>query len=162
MLFYTVQSSPRLDYMLDLVSSEIFNEPFTPTRDRTLYLSYTGAKLNYSSERISEKEFFLMPHTLLFESGISEQSIDRFDVFGRPAFFRTEGDFPFDILAAAFFLVSRYEEYLFFKPDDFGRFPHQASVAFREKFLDCPIINYWLEDFKKILAQKFPGLVFRK
>ncbi len=161
MLFYTVHPSPRLDYMLDLVSNEILNEPFIQTSDRSVYLSHKGPKLNYSPERISDSEFYLFPHKLLFETDISEQPIDRFDIFGRPAFFRTEGDFPFDIFAAAFFLVSRYEEYLLFQPDKYGRFPHQASLAFRENFLDFPIINYWLDDFKKSLGRKFPDLIFR-
>ena len=161
MLFYTVHPSPRLDYMLDLVSNEILTEPFIHTSDRSVYLSYTGPKLNYSPERISETEFYLFPHKLLFETDIKTQPIDRFDIFGRPAFFRTEGDFPFDIFAAAFFLVSRYEEYLLFQPDKYGRFPHQASLAFRENFLDFPIINYWLDDFKKSLGRKFPDLIFR-
>jgi hypothetical protein len=58
-------------------------------------------------------------------------------------------------------LLSRYEEYLPFAPDSYGRFPHQASLAFNEKFLDFPLINYWLEDFKSALRQKFPELVFR-
>ena len=155
MLFYSVHKSPRLDYVLDLVSNEIFNEPFIQTSDRSVYLSYTGAKLNYSSERISETEFYLFPHQLLFETDISEQQIDRFDIFGRPAFFQTEGDFPFDIFAAVFFLVSRYEEYLLFQPDKYGRFPHQASLAFKENFLDFPLINYWLDDFKKSWAGNF-------
>ena len=70
MLFYTVHSSPRLDYVLDLVSNEIFNEPFIQTSDRSVYLSYTGPKLNYSPERISETEFYLLPHKLLFETDI--------------------------------------------------------------------------------------------
>ena len=161
MLFYSVHKNPRLDYILDLVSNEILNEPFAQTSDRSVFLSYTGVKLNYSTGRISENEFYLSPHTLLFEEGITEQQIDRFDLSGRPAFFRTDGDFPFDIFAAAFYLVSRYEEYLLFQPDKYGRFPHQASLAFRENFLDFPLINYWLDDFKKSLNQKFPELIFR-
>jgi len=161
MLFYSVHKSPRLDYVLDLVSSEIFNDPFILTNDRSFYQSYTGPKLNYSSERISENEFYVLPHHLLFETGISDQSVKRFDIFGRPAFFQTEGDFPFDIFAATFFLVSRYEEYLLFRPDKYGRFPHQASLAHRENFLDCPLVNYWLDDFKKTLGGKFPELIFR-
>jgi hypothetical protein len=161
MLFYSVQNSPRLDYILDLVGNEIFNGPFIFTSDRSVYRSHTGAKLNYSSETILANEYYLSPHHLLFETGISEQQINRFDVSDRPAFFQTDGDFPFDIFAAVFYLVSRYEEYLLFQPDKYGRFPHQASLAFRENFLDFPVINYWLDDFKKSLIRKFPELIFR-
>src|SRR5450432_219737 len=161
MLFYSDHKNPRLDYMLDFISGEIFNEPLVPTCDQSAYLSYAGAKLNYSNERLSNTEFYIQPHPLLFETGIRDQEINRFDYSGRPAFFQTAGDFPFDIFAAAFFLISRYEEYLLFQPDKFGRFPFQASLAFRENFLDFPLINYWLEDFKKSLRQKFPELIFR-
>src|SRR5450432_359725 len=161
MLFYSDHKSPRLDYMLDLISNEILNELFIQTSDQSAYLSYSGAKLNYSSERFSDKEFYIKSHQLLFETGIREQQIKRFDFSGRPAFFQTDGDFPFDIFAAVFFLVSRYEEYLLFQPDKYGRFPHHASVAFKENFLDFPLINYWLEDFKTALRMKFPELILR-
>ena len=103
MLIYSEHRSPRLDYMLDLISSEIFTEPFVHTSDKPAYLSYTGYKLNYSVERFSEGEFFLQPHPILFETGIRDQPVLRFDFSSRPAFFKTEGDYSFDIFAAAFF-----------------------------------------------------------
>jgi hypothetical protein len=161
MLFYSDHKNPRLVYILDLISDEIFIEPFIQTSDKSAFISYTGTKLNYSAERLSENEFFIQPQGLLFETGIREQMISRFDFSGKPAFFQTTGDFPFDIFAAAFYLISRYEEYLLFQPDKYNRFPHQASLAYKEKFLDFPLINYWLEDFKKVMLRKFPELVFR-
>jgi len=161
MLFYSDLHTPRLEYILDLVSNEIFNEPFRQTSDKTAFISYTGAKLNYSKDRLTEKEFLVVPHGLLYENSICDQQIMRFDVSGNQAFFQTEGDFPFDIFSAAFFLVSRYEEYLPFEPDKYGRFPHQASLAFKEGFLEVPLINRWLEDFKIALRRHFPEIIFR-
>lgn len=161
MLFYSSHSSPRLAYILDLVSNEIFHEPVTLILDKKSFISYAGGKINYSEERLSSDEFYVKPHGLLFEIGIEEQLIIRKDSSGKPAFFETSGDFPFDIFAAAFYLVSRYEEYLLFQPDKYGRFPHQTSLAYKENFLDLPLINYWLEDFKKALRLKFPDLSFR-
>ncbi len=161
MLFYSDYSSPRLNYILDLISIEIFNESITLISDREAFKSYIGPKLNYSDVRITESEFFIKQHGLLGETGICEQQIKRTEISGKPAFFQTEGDFPFDIFAASFFLVSRYEEYLPFQPDKYGRFPYKASLAYKENFLDFPLINYWLEDFKIALRQKFPDLIFR-
>jgi hypothetical protein len=161
MLFYSDHNSPRLVYMLDLISGEIFNEPFTLTSEKKAFVDYPGTKLNYSAERLTEREFFIRNRELLFETSIREQQITRFDSSGKPAFFQTVGDFPFDIFAAAFFLVTRYEEYLSFQPDKYGRFPVQDSLAFRENFLDFPLVNYWLEDFKTALRKKFPELIFR-
>jgi hypothetical protein len=161
MLFYSNHSSPRLVYILELISNEIFNEPISLTSDKEKFVACTGARLNYSDERLSENEFFIRPQGLLSETTIRQQPISRFDFSGKPAFFRTTGDFPFDIFAASFFLVSRYEEYLLFQPDKYGRFPFQDSLAFKENFLDIPLVNYWLEDFKTALHHKFPELIFR-
>ncbi len=161
MLFYSDRHSPRLEYILNLVGNEILNEPFRWTSDKLAFASYAGAKLNYSADRLSENEFIIQPRELLFEIGIRIQQIDRFDHSGMPAFFKTKGDFAFDIFAAVFFLVSRYEEYLPFEPDQYGRFPHHASLAFKESFLDTPLVNYWLEDLKNALREHYPGLIFR-
>src|ERR1700722_18154685 len=161
MLFYSNQNSPRLSYILELISNEIFIEPFTLISDKDAFISYSGTKLNYSDERLSGNEFFIKNQELLFETGIHQQQIKRIDYLGKPAFFETTGDYPFDVFAASFFLVSRYEEYLSFQPDKYGRFPHQDSLAFKENFLDFPLINYWLEDFKIVLHQKFSDIIFR-
>jgi hypothetical protein len=161
MLFYSDYNSPRLNYILDLISNEIFNEPFIQIADKDAFISYTGAKLNYSPERLSDNELFINHHGLLSESDICEQQINLINYLGKPAFFETTGDYPFDIFAASFYLVSRYEEYHSFLPDKYGRFPHKDSLAFKENFLDFPLINYWLEDFKIVLRHKFPDIIFR-
>ncbi len=69
-------------------------------------------------------------------------------------------DLPFDLFSACFFLLSRYEEYLPFEPDQYGRFEADQSLAFRIGFLEEPVIDQWLILFKKLLQQKFPDLVF--
>ena len=75
------------------------------------------------------------------------------------AFFKSEGDYPFDIFSAVFYLLSRYEEYLPHKKDMYGRYAHENSLAFKEGFLNLPLINIWLEDFKNVLKKKFPSLI---
>ena len=76
-------------------------------------------------------------------------------------FFETTGDFPFDIFAASFYLLSRYEEYLPHQQDQYGRYAHTNSLAYKEGFLQTPLINIWLQDFRKALHEKFPELIFR-
>ncbi len=65
-------------------------------------------------------------------------------------------DLPFDMFSACFFLLSRYEEYLPFEPDQYGRFEADQSLAFRTGFLEEPVIDQWLILFKKLLLQKIP------
>jgi hypothetical protein len=71
-------------------------------------------------------------------------------------------DIGFDIFAAVFYMVSRYEEYLPFTPDSHGRFKASESLAYQHNFLQHPVVNTWIEYFKKMLLEKFPSLQFRQ
>ncbi len=158
MLIYSSTITPRLQYVAEFSGKEIFGQPLKITADLTHYHQYTGAKINYSSEKIDANEFWIRPSSLLFDDKITEQSIQCFETDGCKAFFKTEGDFPFDIFAASFYLLSRYEEYLPHQKDIYGRYAHENSLAYKEGFLDQPLINNWLKLFKTKVKQKFPSL----
>jgi len=157
-LIYTQTITPRLQYIADFLGKEITSKSFEITTDKEYYLKGSIAKINYSAERISTEEFWLNPHSLLFENKISEQFIQCFEVSRQKAFFKTDGDFPFDIFAASFYLLSRYEEYLPHRKDMYGRYAYESSVAFKEGFLAQPLINLWQKLFKEALKNKFPQL----
>lgn len=155
MIVFSNTITPRLQYILDFIGKEINDKPFRILTNETEFRDYGGPKINYSNERITGEEFFLKPHTILFEGNVQVQSIECFEVNGTKAFFKTEGDFSFDIFAAAFYLISRYEEYLPHRKDMYGRYAHENSLAFNENFLHLPLVNLWLEDLKKKLKEKF-------
>jgi hypothetical protein len=90
-----------------------------------------------------------------------EQNISCFEINFHKAFFETNGDIRFDIFAASFYLISRYEEYLPHEKDLFGRYSHTNSLAFREGFLNQPLINIWLNEFRNVLAARYPDLQFK-
>jgi hypothetical protein len=46
-----------------------------------------------------------------------------------------------DIIASAFFMLTRWEEYVLSDRDEHDRFPAAASLAFRCNFLDRPVVN---------------------
>ena len=162
LLFYSNTISPRLQYIVDFFSEELFDEPIQLITDAELFRQSSVPKLNYSDRDFSEKEFFIRKTTLLFEKGIRPQDVECFDLNFHKALFPTSGDFPFDIFAASFYLISRYEEWLPHEKDAYGRYAHTNSLAYKEGFLQQPIVNIWLEEFKKALLQKFPQLVFRR
>jgi hypothetical protein len=83
---------------------------------------------------------------------------------GLPVFFQSSADpdFPFDVFAAAFFLISRYEEYLPHEADAHGRYMASSSLAFRNGFLDRPVIDLWAWELAKSLLRKFQTLTFRR
>ena len=161
LLLYSPHITPRLRYIVDFIGRELFDEPITLTADDELYVDHPGPRLNYSDIEMDEAEFFIHSTPLLFQAGIDAIDVECFELNFHKAFFPTRGDFPFDIFAASFYLMSRYEEYLPGTPDEYGRFDHTRSLAFREGFLDMPIVNIWLKEFKKALLKKYPNLIFR-
>lgn len=161
LLLYTHTVTPRLEYIVDFFSRELFDEPIEVTSSRAAYNASIQPRINYSGQAFSETEFFIEHTGLLFERGIRQQKIECFEVNFHKAFFQTRGDFPFDIFAASFYLLSRYEEYLRHTKDEYGRYAHTNSLAFREGFLQQPLVNIWMEEFRKALQQKFPSLRFK-
>lgn len=162
LLVYTPAETPRIKYVVDFFSRELFEEPITLTTDKDRFRQHEGPRLNYSPDPISAGEFFLKPVSLLFETGITTPELQGVVHNGYKTFFQTTGDFPFDIFAAAFYLIVRYEEYLPYEPDAFGRYPHRASLAYREGFLQQPLVNIWTADFRNALQQRFPALQFSR
>src|SRR5580704_14997961 len=173
MLLFSTHITPRLSYIVEFVSKEFFGESgyIAITTDKEAFIAAAGPRINYSAETITGC-FALRPATppgssamaaipLLFDSGIHAIDIECFLSKDQKAFFPTAGDFPFDLLAAIFYLLSRYEEYLPHPKDQYGRFPHTHSLAWREGFLDQPLVNTWLQEFKSALSRHYPGLIFR-
>jgi len=148
----------RLQYILDFIGKETIGQTLQITNDAETFRKYQGPKINYSKARITDSEFRIQNVELLFETGIRHQLIHCFETNNYKAFFKTGGDFPFDIFASSFYLLSRYEEYLPHEDDVYGRYAHKTSLAFRENFLHLPLINLWIEHLKKSLTTKFPAL----
>lgn len=161
MLLYCNHITNRLKYIIDFFGKELFDSAVGITTDKTTFLHSVEPKINYSDEAFSEDEFFIHATSLLFETDIKPKHIDCFELNYNKAFFQTDGDFHFDVFAASFYLLSRYEEYLPHEKDEYGRYAHTNSLAFKENFLHVPLINIWLQELKKALKKKFPVLIFR-
>lgn len=160
MIVYSPNISNRLRYIVKFIAEELTGQNCIITRDPAEFIAYAGPAINYSTQGIREVELRIMPHSLLFEEGIQRLSIVSCDWNGHPAFFPGDGDIPFDLFSASFYLLSRYEEYLPYTKDLYGRYPHTASLAYQQGFLDKPLINYWLQDLKNVLQGKFPDFTF--
>jgi hypothetical protein len=86
LLFYSNTISPRLQYIVDFFSDELFDEPIQIITDAELFRQSIVPKLNYSDRDFSEKEFFYPQTTLLFEKGIRTQDVECFDLNFHKAF----------------------------------------------------------------------------
>ncbi len=163
LLVYSGSEGPRWKYIAQALLGDIAGVPFLLTHDREAYLSYDGPCLNYSTQRIRPEEILLVPSGLLEETGVTKRSISTFLHNGHPCFFPVrEGDLPFDLFSAAFWLLSRYEEYLPHGVDRFGRYDHTQSLAFREGFLNIPVVSIWAEELRMLLTKVFPMLQLKR
>ncbi|MFT3902900.1 MAG: polysaccharide deacetylase family protein [Niabella sp.] len=156
-LLYCPDTTKRVEYAFRFITGEITNQPFTITHDREAFQQSEAIKINYSREPLGTKALNIFPIGLLQETGIRPQSIQCVDHNEMKIFFQTDGDLGFDIFSAIFYLLSRYEEYLPYPPDKYGRFPHTQSLAFQNGFYQQPLINEWLQQLQTKLSELFPA-----
>lgn len=161
LLVYTTRLSPRLKYIFDLLVKDLIGLDYLFCLQAEEFRKYEGPKISYADHPIAEEPFFFASR-LLFEKGIEDQQINVFEWKGLPVFFGTHPKYilPFDIFAASFYLVSRYEEYLPHIKDEHMRFSPQQSLAWQKGFLNKPLVNIWARELKKILVDRFPKLLF--
>ncbi len=72
---------------------------------------------------------------------------------GRFSISDTEITCGIDFFAAAFFMLTRWEESALPDRDAYGRFPATASLAFRAGFLDRPVVNEYAELIGQLLER---------
>ncbi len=156
---FTKEISPRLKYVCDFMFEQYFGLTYSFTTEVN-DLEFSNI-ISYTNETLSNKHIQIKPSGLLFQTGIESLApkVSQYREF-QILFPTASGDLPFDIFSAVFYLLSRYEEYLPFAPDQYGRYPHHESVAYRHNFLQLPLIDIWLVEFKAILQNKFPSLKF--
>jgi len=158
---FATGNQPRLRYVADLILNEILGLSWELVTDRRKLGKFPV--INYSDEMIPNS-FRIDPVPLLFETGIRPQEIVISDWKGVPVFFQSavDSDLPFDVFAATFYMVSRYEEYLKFEPDDNGRFRSSGSLALKNGFLGIPVVDIWAKELAKALVRKFQNLTFKR
>ncbi|WP_299676837.1 polysaccharide deacetylase family protein [uncultured Dokdonia sp.] len=128
------------------------------------FVAHDGPKLSYTQKQLGN-ELHISAVELLFEQGVMDVDIQLQDWEGVPCFFASknpEAMLPYDIFGAAFYMLSRYEEYLPHVKDALGRFPASESIAYKHKFLDRPVVDEWIVRFKEIMVSSFPSHVFQE
>ncbi len=129
---------------------------FDLTTKVEIFVAHSGPKLSYSNKPLGD-EFFIKSHLLLFEQGITPQKL-KLDFWDElPIFFLTdvECNCPFDIFAASFFLLCRYEECIPYLKTNSGYFDPSDSISMKFNFLELPIIDLWVSKFQEQLASNF-------
>lgn len=163
LLIYTHKVTPRIIYTFKQICTHILGIPIKFTSRIEEFIAHEGLKLSYGKQALGN-EFFIQNTGLLQEQGISEVEILVQPWEESFCFFPVteKSDLPFDIFAASFYLLSRYEEYLPYVKDEHGRFPASESLAGKEGFLHIPVVDVWAFKFRDVLQVRFPDLEIRK
>jgi len=153
---YSQKITPRLEYSLDTFLTDLLGLKYQIVTDKQIFIEQKGAKLNYSDDDF--EGFWIRSSSLLFEDDIRQT--DPYYEFDTEHLFITKGE-PFDPFAAAFYLISRYEEYLPFEADEHGRFPASESILSRYSILKQPVVNKWALELRDQLKDFYPNLLFQ-
>ena len=161
LLVYTQKITPRVTYTFKHLCTRILGIPVGFTSKIEEFVAHEGMKLSYGKQSLAN-EVFIQNVDLLLEQGLTDLEVKVQEWEDVPCFFSVSeaSSIPFDIFAASFYLLSRYEEYLPHVKDQEGRFQASESLAFQENFLEKPVIDIWAFKFRRILQRKFPDYDF--
>ena len=160
MLVLVPRITGRVMYVFELILSQFLGIDYDFTTDADTFKAFEGPKLHYGPQRLGD-EPFVNAGELLFERHIHEQSFRSAPYEGTVAPFAVFGNgnlMPFDVFAASFFLVSRYEEYLSQVRDQYGRFRADSSWMYENGMLQKPLVNIWAKCLGNKLKEYYPDL----
>lgn len=159
LLVFCQKITPRVQYAFKHVFTTTLGITIDFTSKLETFIAHTGPKMSYGKTPLGN-EFFVEAVPLLFEVGVQDVAIQIKQWKSYPIFFETgkKSRFPFDVFAASFYLISRYEEYLPHVKDEFNRFEAKQSICIREGFAEIPLVDHWLVELFNLLKATFPGL----
>ncbi|MBR6292576.1 MAG: polysaccharide deacetylase family protein [Bacteroidales bacterium] len=158
LLVYVPKLTNRLGYTLNVLLKHVLRIDFSITVNEADYQAFDGMRLCYGPHRVGDT-LHIKNCDLLFETSINDQEPRPFERDGQWRLFPVYGrdlDFDFDMFAATFYMVSRYEEYLPHREDAHGRFMPQDSLAGRAGFLHQPVVDHWACMLRDALQQRYP------
>ncbi len=158
MLIYTNKTTNRVKYIFKIIFTELLGVEFSITNQTDVFNAYDGIKFSYCDQALGE-ELFFSSVSLLFEDNIHELDLKFTEYQNNTVLFpvyNKKAAIPFDPFAAAFYLISRYEEYLPYIKDQYERFSANQSIAYQKYFLKKPMINHWALNISDIIRHRFP------
>jgi hypothetical protein len=178
-LIITNTHTARLQYVVQLIFEELLGLKTLIITDENIGIAqglpclYYGNNIEYLT---TKKPVLWQSSALLFEIEITPQPIcvDTVSVAHLPnlaylnevpalfAHSEKRGILKFDILAAVFYSLTRYEEYLPHKADAHGRFLAKKSWANTHQCLHLPVVEVWVALLRDALQTAYPSLVFRQ
>jgi hypothetical protein len=162
-LFYTDELNPRIEYIVRLIFTDILKTDVSFTSSAVQFRSSSLPGINYSREKFKD-EFYIRPHPLMYFKTLVQPDLKPVWYNGEKYFFKSsdKSDLPFDPLAASFYVVTRYEEYIDTERDKYNRYQAHSSILYKYGLLKKPVVNIWAEILAEKLKERYPELIFTK
>ncbi len=166
LIFVADEKSPRLLYILNEILFKRLHITYTVTDSYDYFMRSHMPKINYSNQILPDC-INIPAHTLLYQENLKKIEIqvtphEQFQF----TFFNIQFDvskfieapkqqIPFDIFSASFYLLSRYEEYVIPEFDRHHRFKAESSLAYKNNFLQIPLVDIWAIELGEIIANHY-------
>lgn len=161
-VIYTPEVTNRVHYIFSfvfeyLLGKEIIFNPHKSPETQELSITYGISG--------KDTDVFFPSFGLLQEEKIQPQKIEveKHAELNLPVFFKTQHPnqiLPFDVFSAAFYLLTRYEEYLPHRKDIHGRYISEQSLAFQNQFLERPLVNEYADLIRQKIKKIKPEVTF--
>ncbi|UPT65865.1 MAG: polysaccharide deacetylase family protein [Sphingobacteriales bacterium JAD_PAG50586_3] len=164
LLIYSPQITNRLRYAVKLVFTNCVQAEYKLVDSIEEFNSHNGPKLSYGKQAVGN-EPFVYAEGMLSETGFrTEQPAKGADYKGISTIFSTDTNsiLPFDVFAAAFYIASRYEEYLPHERDNHDRYIPTESIHHKYGFLNKPVVNIWSAELATLLQALYADFTWEK
>jgi hypothetical protein len=162
-IVFVPEITPRVEFTFEFIFRTILGIEIVFTTKPDEFLQSNLPKINYSLAKLSSG-LFLKANSIMFKKDITEQEINEIVYLEHRLFFPTSDDsfLPFDPFACAFYLVTRYEEYLSESNDEHERFTDSENILARHQLNQKPIVDqmaYWIAEK---LSEEYQDFKVRK
>ncbi|MCR4828352.1 MAG: polysaccharide deacetylase family protein [Bacteroidales bacterium] len=162
LLIYVPRLTNRIGYTLNVIFNHLLRAEYEITTNSEFFENQDRAKICYGPKPLGDG-LYIRSCELLMQTTIEPQEPKPFRIGEQAAIFPTynaKSALPFDVLAAVFWCLSRYEEYLPHRTDIHGRYIAAESTAFHGDFLCEPVVDQWALMLADAIRQRYPDTVF--
>ncbi|MFC5285093.1 polysaccharide deacetylase family protein [Pedobacter alpinus] len=155
LLIYTFKLTERIKYAATHIFEHILGVDIEFSNNLEVFNNHQEAKIVYDYTCL-ENTINFKKHAFIDEENIVPQSL----VFAnwkelQIPFSVKNSVFTFDVFAATFYFLSRYEEYLSTEKDEHLRFAGKSSLAYKNGFIKRPLVDEWAYEIAEIIKQKY-------
>ncbi len=161
-LIYCASYSPRHEYIFRTVFSSHLGLQVMYTLNEEEFIVFDGPKINYSTRTLTGA-FHITPCGILDAKGWQPVLPALIEYKELQVIFRTECDMGFDVLGAAFWMLTRHEEYAVYQnevlTDKHGRFKASDCIMVKAEQQNTAWTDRWILALRAALTERWPHLV---